>query len=251
MAQSPYAPVFYEPSLSDSAQLLQLSQSESQHALQVLRVKSGDPCIVVNGNGLGRHAEVESVADRSLSLRLSESVHRLGEPKTEIILGLGLATNDRFDEAIAAGIEAGVSRFVPLICEKCRFSPSDEKSAKRMERWNRIAIAAMKQSRRSCLTSFDEPVAFESWVKSLSGSCVAFSPEGKETLSTLSGEDKFPEKVSILIGPVAGFSEREVALLETTGVPIVTLGERILRFETAVPVATALVLAAFGEYSRG
>lgn len=251
MAQSPYAPVFYEPTLGDSLQSLQLSQSESQHALQVLRVKPGDSCVVVNGKGLGRHAVVESAADRTLSLRLGETVHRLGEPKTEITLGLGIATNDRFDEAIAAGIEAGVSRFMPLICEKCRFSPSVEKSAKRLERWHRIAIAAMKQSRRSCLTSFDEPVAFESWVRSLSGTCVAFSPEGGTHLADLSDKKGNPDRVNILIGPVAGFSEREIALLEKTEVPIVTLGERILRFETAVPIATALVLAAFGEYSKG
>ena len=253
MSPSLYSPVFYEATVGEEDHALQLSPEESRHALQVLRVRLNDPCVVVNGQGLGRQAFVAGIEGKQVKISLGDAIREFGEPKFQVTLGLGISTNDRFDAAIAAGIEAGVCRFVPLVCDKCKFSPDEEKAAKRKERWERIAIAAMKQSRRSRLAHFDEPITLDDWISKSSAPIIAFSPEGTSRLESISATTQHSPNLRILVGPVAGFSEREIALLQKAsgqGVEIVSLGERILRFETAVPVAVSLVLAAIGEYSQ-
>lgn len=248
MSKRIYTPVFYEPTLIVGQPTIALSEDEGSHAVRVMRVRQGDSCVVVNGTGLARQGRIVHAEKSEVSVDLGHTLTSYGEPRVNLTMALGLSSNEKFDDALTAGIEAGASSFVPLICERTKFSPSAETTDRRQSRWQRLSVAAIKQSRRSRLPAISEPTSLAHWLGNYTEPIIAFSPSGEQGLAALD-RLRGASKVTVLVGPEAGFSDPEEESLRLAGVQVISLGERILRFETAVPVVAALILAAAGEYS--
>jgi 16S rRNA (uracil1498-N3)-methyltransferase len=177
-------------------------------------------------------------------------VRNFGEPTVRLTLASGLSTGGKFDSVVDQATQLGVSRLVPVLGEKGRVKPEDPvRLQRRVTRWERVALAAMKQARRCVRPAISAPRSLADYLaEGDQGDLkIIFHPgAGQPTIDDLTGSG-YRRRVSLLVGPESGFSEEEVALATSRGFRPAGLGRRILRTETAGPTACALVMHLLGE----
>jgi 16S rRNA (uracil1498-N3)-methyltransferase len=246
-------PIFYCPPDRIRDESAELPAEESHHAITVLRLQRGNLAMIVDGLGTAYRGEVAGIAGRKkVVLRLHSEIRNFGEPSVILTLAAGLSVGSRFDTVVEKGTELGVKRFVPIISERSRVRLEDSRrAAARVRRFERVALAATKQCRRSYRPDVSVPVALTEYLRDadpqslnlLFHACEKSIPLGRLGLR------RAPRRVAILVGPESGFTAEEVALAGDTGFKLISLGPRILRTETAGPVACALVMNFLGELS--
>ena len=193
---------------------------------------------------MGRDGKHENV-----KVKLVEKRPAAGEPRTRITLFQGLLKGEKFDYVLQKGTEVGIAAFVPTLTERC---VSDGASPAKLERWRKIVREAAEQSRRGILPLVHEPVGLQTALQQMATQAlalVAWEDEQSQTLARLLQPlaSQPPERVGWLIGPEGGLSQSEVALARAHQMQSVSLGSRILRAETAGPMAAALTLYTFGD----
>lgn len=244
-------PLFYVPVPEREGDLLLLPKDEAKHASRVLRLKPGSLVVVVDGLGNALRGEIASNTAGRTEVRVHSEVRDLGEPSVRLTLAAGLSTRYKFDAVIQQGTELGVSRFVPVLTEKSKVTVEDDRRAKaKQTRWTKVAVAAMKQSRRSCLPQVSLPTTLADFLAQFDeeDTGLIFHP-GKSAVSLDQIDlSELSRRVTLLVGPESGFSDDEIIAAETAGCKAVSLGRRVLRTETAGPVVTALVMARLGEF---
>jgi 16S rRNA (uracil1498-N3)-methyltransferase len=245
-------PVSYCPPDCFRGEKIVLPDDEARHIKSVLRLKSGEKLIAVDGKGAAFEGVlIDDERWGGTSLRIEQRFENWGEPTIQLTLAFGLSVGSKTDEIVEKGTELGVSRFVPLVTEKSKVkSDDDSKSLRKIERFNRVAIAAMKQCRRSMLPEISQPRDFDAFLKDFSDKKsivrLLFHPHTDSRVldSTLvSGKGE----LVIITGSESGFSDAEVASAVKSGCTLVSLGPRILRAENAAPIACALVMQLAGE----
>ena len=245
-------PVCYCPPDCFRGDKIVLPDEEARHIIRVLRFKAGERMITVDGEG---HAyEGTLVTDErwgGTSMQIETKFDNWGEPIVHLTLAFGLAVGAKVDEIIEKGTELGVSRFVPLATEKSKVRLDDiTKALRKSDRLTRVAIAAMKQCRRSRLPEICPPTDIESFMTDMAGSQTTakllFHPHSDSRpleQSLVAGK----QNIIVITGPESGFSDDEVGKAIAAGCTVVSLGKRVLRAENAAPVACALVLQMAGE----
>ncbi len=243
-------PVFYAPPDSRRDNVISLPNLEAHHAVAVMRLEMGARIVIVDGCGMGYRAEIVLATKKSVEARIISDVRNFGEPTARLTFGGGLSAGVKFDSVVEKGTELGVKRFVPFISEKSRVKLDDPTRAlARRNRLEKVALAAMKQCRRSYRPEIATPLTLRQFLEE--------SDHNDLNLAFVPGDNSVPldaikfdgriDRVTILVGPESGFSGPEVDKINTAGFKMVSLGPRILRTETAGPVAIALVMHALGE----
>ncbi|MBR4015633.1 MAG: 16S rRNA (uracil(1498)-N(3))-methyltransferase [Anaerotignum sp.] len=220
-----------------------ISGEDEKHIKTVLRAREGEEITLCDGMGMDYQCRILSLERGVLAEIISEMPCET-EPKTKITLYQGLPKADKMEWIIQKCVELGVDRIVAVSTERA-IVKLDKKEGKKLERWQKIAEAAAKQSGRGKIPEICQRVLkFSEAVTEaaeLDGALIPYEKEQERGLrqfvTGFSGES-----VGIFIGPEGGFSEEEIALAEESGVLPVTLGKRILRTETAGMVTTALLL---------
>src|SRR5688572_28979503 len=220
-----------------SKRIVTLSAEEARHLREVLRLKTGDEVQVFDGAG-GEFRAVVSQARREFAeLEIGD---RIESPKPEsplqLTLAVALLKGEKFDLVVQKGTELGANKFVPLVTRYADIRLRDEADAtKRIIRWQRIALEAAKQCGRAVVPEISAPVPFDSVINE--DSCLMFSEREGQALNT---KIKIGNLIAI-VGSEGGWSDEELDQARAAGVPIVTLGGRVLRAETAA-IATAVLL---------
>jgi 16S rRNA (uracil1498-N3)-methyltransferase len=243
-------PIFYVPPESINDGLITLPSSEAHHATDVLRLQSGSLVLVVDGLGMAYRGELLGTTKKQAAVRVHSQIRGFGEPRIRLTLAAGLSVGYKFDQVVDFGTQLGVIRFVPLLTEKSRVKLADTaKAFSKMQRLEKVALAAMKQSRRSYRPEIAVPVTFDRYLQQVDrvGLKLMFHPSSnaKPLAEVMPNESEL--RVTILVGPEAGFSAEEEAAAVARGFVPVTLGARILRTENAGPVVCALVMEKLGE----
>jgi len=224
---------FHEELQLDSAQL-NLPQDEAFHLAKVLRLKVGDAIAIINGGGISAEARIERIAMHGRSCEASceiISARQIPPPCPALRLYVAPPKGRNMDLLLKEATELGVSRITPIICKYSVSKPDEGK-----EGWRQHLIVACKQSRNPWLPRIDAPISFEAVLEQ--GKELNFLgavPRGgaREAMPDLEYARK--NGAALWIGPEGGFSqEEENALLSKNAVPI-TVGNWILRVETAVP----------------
>jgi len=243
-------PLFYAPPECRDGDIIVLPPEEARHAARVLRLRRGAIVIAVDGLGNACRAELVSVAARKMTARVHSEIRDFGEPSVRLTLAAGLSTGAKFDSVIQRGTELGVGRFVPLVTDKSKVAVDEPRRVRgKVTRWRNVATAAMKQCRRSCIPEIATPTAFADFLGQFEPDDlgIIFHP-ADGTLSLDKVElARDSRRITLAVGPEAGFTDDEVARAKQSGFVCVGLGRRILRTETAGPVAVALVMARLGE----
>ncbi len=234
------------------AETLCLREQEHRHLSRVLRHRPGDQVRVTDGRGRMYHCTIEDIRREESVLRIDSFIDNYGEPQQlELTVAQAVPRESRFEWLLEKGTELGVAGFIPLQTERGEVSPKEHK----MQRWQRVLTAAMKQCGRSKIPLLHPPESFDQVVADSERydlRWIAHLPlpedgvrENRQRVSELAE----PKTGLVLIGPEGGFSDREVALAAEAGFVFLGLGPRRLRSETAGLIAAALLLDQFGELS--
>ncbi|MBQ8117308.1 MAG: 16S rRNA (uracil(1498)-N(3))-methyltransferase [Lachnospiraceae bacterium] len=159
------------------------------------------------------------------------------ELPVKITLFQGLPKADKMELIIQKAVELGVYRVVPVEMKRCVVKLDAKKAKAKTARWQQIAEAAAKQSKRAVIPEIAEPVSFRQALESAEKMQVKLLPyelaEGMEKTRTLLQAIAPGQEVAVFIGPEGGFDEAEVQAAREQGMEPITLGRRILRTETA------------------
>ncbi len=239
---------FYAPPENISPHFLDIDGEEFSHLTHVMRKKEGDRFCVVNGVGMAYDVELSETTKKKAVCRILAQHERLHEPDIDVTLAVGiLKSGSNFDFLIEKCTELGVNTFVPLLTE--RTIPRHA----RVDRWQKLALAAMKQSGRCVLPKVRDVIKFSEFVSAVPGSAAKFIPHEQVASPSLSGltVTKNAKHIVICIGPEGGFSDAEVEAATTDGFVPVTLGTRRLRTETAAILASGILLASHDKVQHG
>jgi 16S rRNA (uracil1498-N3)-methyltransferase len=245
------APVFFAAPDRLQGDTIALPPEEAYHAKQVLRLATGDRVVVVDGEGMAFRGEIVDLkVKRSALVQVHDRLRNMGEPRIKLTLAAGLSTAQKFDSVIQKGTELGVSRFVPLLTEKSKVTLDDPRRVTtRVTRLSKVALAAMKQCRRCVLPEIVEPMSMGDFLSGVdrSDTLLMFHPDRKAVPLSSFPEDELGPRITALVGPESGFSAGEIVDAVKAGFEVVTLGDRILRSETAGPAVCALLMFYCGE----
>ena len=234
---------------------LRLSSDDLKHA-RVLRLQPGEHIAVVDAVSDYFECEIVDAKD-GLRVRIAKR-EGAPEPGAQVILLQGLSKGDKMDEVIRHATELGTSAFVPLLCERSIVKLDAKKTAARTERWRSIAKSAAMQSGQRAVPEVSEPENVPSACKLLSGAtCVLVCWEEAEGLGirqalsdalSATNTQRPDAKVAVVVGPEGGLTQLEVDrfLSCNAQAKCVTLGQSILRTETAGVVAPALAIYELG-----
>lgn len=229
-------------------QAVTLGAEEARHLRDVLRLKNGDEVYVFNGVGAEFRCTVVNTKRDSSELRIESEVEP-AKPESPLRLELcvALLKGEKFDLVVQKATELGVTRIVPIMTRYADIHLRDEAdAAKRVARWQRIALEAAKQSGRAFVPEVSAPASFESVLADTKDDelRLMFSERDGESLNTLRAESK---AITALVGSEGGWSSEEIEHARAAGFHIVTLGGRILRAETAAITIAALLQHLFGD----
>lgn len=231
-------PWFHLSPLPAAGTVVALDAGEARHASGARRLATGDRIVLFDGEGVTAAAELVTAGRREVSVRLLDHErHPLPEP--ELHLACALPKGDRLSTLLSMSTQLGLSSFTPLACAN---SVVHEGEAAR-GRWARILREACKQSRRPHLPRLNPVRTPDQLVAELPAAArlVALDPAGRPAAEWLrSVELGATRRIDLLVGPEGGFTTGELEALERDGAGLVSLGENILRIETAAVSALAI-----------
>ena len=229
--------LYYAPPEQVRGDRITLVGEESAHLVRVMRKRAGEEILVADGQGMAYTAALVSIERRSTTCRIVARHPELNESPRRLTLAVGLPKNpSRFDVLVEKATEIGVARIIPLLTHRTvRHTP-------RTERWQAIALAAMKQSLRSRLPRIDEPRTLGTLLEDLTPTAAAIlhASDSVAALGALSAD--LGERPLVLVGPEGGFTDEELQQAASAGCRPASLGQRRLRTETAAIAAAALLL---------
>lgn len=223
-----------------------------KHLYKVLRLNEGDKIVLNNCNGEEFLANIRTITKQEVIVDIEEKLEINNESEVKIYLFQGLPKAQKMDLIVQKGTELGVTKFIPTLTERVDIKLKGE--FKKLDRLNRIALEAAKQSKRTVIPTVSEPISFEDALTDMKALDLVIVPyENAENfgIKTLFNDENIDiskiKTVGILVGPEGGFELSEINKLKENGAYIVTLGSRILRTETAGFVATSLVQYELGD----
>ncbi|MGO5292387.1 RsmE family RNA methyltransferase [Porcincola sp. LCP21S3_C12] len=236
-------------SIDEAAGTIQIQGEDVGHIHSVLRMKPGEEvllCTGMEGDQTDYLCRIEGYSDGAVLTKIVSKNRSQQELPSRLYLFQGLPKADKLESIIQKSVELGVYRIVPTLMKRCVVKPDTKKIAKKTARWNAIALAAAKQSKRGIVPEVTEPVSFLEALeltRSLDHVVVPYeNSDGIEHTRVVLSSVKPGESCGIFIGPEGGFDENEINMLRDIGGAIVTLGHRILRTETAGPAVLAALM---------
>lgn len=228
--------LFYQPRLDSAEPALFLSEDDSRHAIKTLRLGVGDEIAVTDGHG-NRHLAVVTVADvRRCLFRITET--QTTPPRSFSVRVCVAPTKnlDRIEWFVEKAVEIGVERISFF------FGQHSERRVLKLERLEKIAVSAMKQSLQSYLPQLDEALPFSELIKTVDEEqrFIAHLPNDKSPVN-LAKVATAAGRYTVLIGPEGDFSEKEIQQAIAAGFQLVTLGPNRLRTETAALTSCQLL----------
>lgn len=221
--------LFHSSDLSQG--LVELPPEEAHHAVHVLRLKAGDLIGLLDGQGTKATAELLEVGKRRVLAQVNGRAVHPPERTARIHLAVAPTKNsDRFEWFVEKAVEVGVDRITPLLTDRT------ERTRLRTDRLARVAIAAMKQSRRTWLPRIDTPMELAALVREELPAQRCFGWCEGEHASLM---DRYTAQADalVLIGPEGDFTPAEADTLRAAGFAAVAIGTARLRTETAALAA--------------
>lgn len=215
-----------------------ITGSDFNHIKNVLRMKIGEEIALSNGVDqkeyrVGIVAYTEDTVECELRFIKEDGM----ELPAEIYLFQGLPKGDKMELIIQKAVELGVHEIIPVSMNRCVVRLDEKKASSKLKRWQTIAEAAAKQSKRGIIPKIHEVLSFEQALSYADDMQVKMLPyelangmeETKQVISSIRPGDK----VAVWIGPEGGFDKQEVSKASDCGFRPISLGKRILRTETA------------------
>jgi 16S rRNA (uracil1498-N3)-methyltransferase len=238
------APMFIVEALAESDELL-VDGAEGRHAVEVLRLSSGEHVRVGDGRGTVADGEVLSAGPEGLRV-VVRSRFEVPPAAPEFLLVQALPKGDRGPLAVDLATELGVDRIVPWTAARCVTRWREDRVAKGVAKWRAAARAASKQSRRPRVPEVTEPMSTREVCGLLAEAdlAVVLHEQARRPMAGLT----VPAggTVAVVVGPEGGLTDGEVVAFRAAGAEPVRLGPEVLRTSTA----GAAALAALSAHTR-
>lgn len=228
---------------------MELIGTDAHHIARVLRMAVGDEVVIADKDGRTARARIDNITDEVVTLSYQEELADVSEPTVKVRLAQCLPKSDKMDFIVQKAVELGVSVIQPIASENCVVKYTADKVAKRVERWQKIAHEAAKQCKRAVVPAVADVIGLKNFLANIDADetvLFCYEAEDGHTLRQALSEHH-TGKYTVLIGPEGGFSPEEASLCRQMGAHPVTLGNRILRTETASLAALTMVLYEYGE----
>ncbi|GAB4032542.1 16S rRNA (uracil(1498)-N(3))-methyltransferase [Spirosoma gilvum] len=233
--------LFYQPNLNSIDSVSQLTEDDSRHAVKTLRLSVGEVIAVTDGQGNRFTAVITQADAKRCGFRIKDTHTTPSRPFSVRICVAPTKNLDRIEWFVEKAVEVGIERISFF------FGQHSERRVLKLERLEKIAIAAMKQSLQSFLPRLDEAVSFGELIKTIEDEdrFIAHLPSedspANEPVINLAKVTVPNHRYAVLIGPEGDFSETELQLALSAGFQMVTLGANRLRTETAALTACQLL----------
>lgn len=229
-----------------------IEDEDVKHIYKVLRLEEGDKVNINNCNGEEYLGKIESITKTKVEVELLEKLDVNNESPIDIYLFQGFPKPVKMDLIAQKCTELGVKEITPVITERVSSSLGEiNKDKKKVERWNRIAFEACKQSKRTLIPKVNDLISFEELLAGLKDMDLIVVPyenaENYGIKQMIKNLHKEVKKIAVVIGPEGGFENEEINTLKNLGANIVTLGPRILRTETAGFTCVSLLMYELGD----
>ena len=215
-----------------------ITGKDVNHIKNVLRMKEGEELAVSNGvDGKEYRCGILSLGEDEILCELRFVKEDAVELPVKVYLFQGLPKADKMELIIQKAVELGVYEVIPVATKRAVVKLDAKKEKSKLSRWQAIAEAAAKQSKRACIPQIANVMSFKEAVQKAGEMDMKLIPyEMAEDMSyTRDVIRKISpgQSVAVFIGPEGGFAEEEIELAKSNGVSPITLGKRILRTETA------------------
>lgn len=236
---------FFAPALDPGDEIVQLPRDEGEHLTRVLRLGVGDTVSVFDGRGREFVAKVSSIARRDVRVQLMSRIEPAAECTVPLTLAQAVLKADKMDDVVRDAVMMGVVALQPIVSHRTETTVAALLRGQRVERWQRVALASVKQSRRALLPEIRMPLTLETYLADPPSALRLMLVEPSTgtdgvSLSMLQREPP-PQDAALMVGPEGGWTVEECRMAVAAGVRPVTLGQRTLRAD-AVPVAAISVL---------
>jgi 16S rRNA (uracil1498-N3)-methyltransferase len=246
---------FHAPALVEGASTVELPPDEAEHLSRVLRLRVGAEVRLFDGRGREFEGRVASMARARVSVAVTGEVRPPGaEPAVRLVLAQAVLKGDAMDQVVRDAAMLGVSRIVPMVTAHGEVPLRRLQGAGRVPRWQRIAVASVKQCGRAVVPVVEEPRPLAEVLARLQEDArfILAEPAGAagEAGEGLSWELPVPGSAVLLVGPEGGWASEEVAAALAAGCRPLTLGPRTLRADAAAVVGITALQCVWREFSR-
>lgn len=222
-----------------------LPRDEAEHLTRVLRLGAGDRIAVFDGRGHEYLARVVAAARRNALVQLLSRIEPAAELPFALTLAQAILKGDLMDDVVRDAAMLGVAGIQPLVTNRTEVTIASVLRGARLDRWRRVALASVKQSRRAVLPDIRSPLTLEMYLDEPRAAMRLMLVEpaagaADDTLAALRGTPA-PADVCVMVGPEGGWAEGEWRAARERGVRLLSLGHRTLRAD-AVPIAALSVL---------
>lgn len=219
--------------------------SDFNHIKNVLRMNNGEE-LLVSCDGVSNLCRLVSIDGECAVAQITQENYHNTELPVKICLFQGLPKSDKMELIIQKAVELGVYEIIPVEMNRCVVKLDEKKKKSKIQRWQAISESAAKQSKRNTVPLISDVLTYNEAMKKAKALDLLLVPyenargmtAAKEALSYI----KNGSSVGIVIGPEGGFEEAEVIAAEEAGGKRISLGERILRTETAAVTAVGMCM---------
>ncbi|WHP32201.1 16S rRNA (uracil(1498)-N(3))-methyltransferase [Trabulsiella odontotermitis] len=238
-------PRIYHPESITVGSQIALSDDAANHVGRVLRMTTGQQVQLFDGSNQVFDADIIQADKKSVRVSVQRATLDDRESPLHIHLGQVMSRGEKMEFTIQKSIELGVSLITPLFSERCGVKLDAERLNKKIQQWQKIAIAACEQCGRNQVPEIRPAMDLEAWCAEQDDSLkLNLHPRASQSINTL----PLPvERVRLLIGPEGGLSADEIAMTARYQFTDILLGPRVLRTETTALTAITALQVRFGD----
>lgn len=222
-----------------------ISGTDFNHIKNVLRMSIGEQ-FLVSCNDVSDLCAIESIESDMVVVKIIEQNYQSTNLPIKIHLFQGLPKSDKLELIIQKAVELGVSEITPVAMKRSIVKIDDKKKKSKTERWQAIAEAAAKQSKRTAIPEVREVMSYKEMLNEAKNLDLLLVPyecaEGMTATKEALSQIKSGMSVGIVIGPEGGFEQKEIDAALEIGGKVISLGSRILRTETAAITSVAMCM---------
>jgi 16S rRNA (uracil1498-N3)-methyltransferase len=236
---------FFAPALDPGDETVVLPREEAEHLTRVLRLGTGDTVAVFDGRGHEFVARVASALRRDVRLQIVSRLEPAAESSVALTLAQAVLKGEKMDDVIRDAVMLGVAAIQPVVTRRSETTVAALLKGARVERWRRVALASVKQSRRAVLPEIRLPLTLETALGEPAAALrlMLVEPGAAVSVEPISALQRAPAPAdaTLFVGPEGGWAPEEWASAAAQGVRLMSLGPRTLRAD-AVPIAAISIL---------
>ena len=238
-------PRFFTETIDETKGII--TGDDAKHIAKVLRMKAGEKLVACDCQGRDYDCVISEVCDKQVELTVEKVYPSETEPSVKVTLYQAMPKSDKMELIIQKAVELGVSAIVPVQTKRCVSRPDAKSMAKKLERYNRIALEAAKQCGRGRIPQVLPMLDYSEALTAMKDDERAFLFYENSTSSFRKELEQKVSSVSIMVGAEGGFEEEEVSKALEQGIASLSLGKRILRCETAPLAALSIIMYETGN----